>query len=72
MNVTPLRFPDTASIKAALASLDPASADADLIPALAAAFAGFDFSAHVDDDYWRDTRSVIQPDGTRSARYARG
>jgi hypothetical protein len=21
--------------------------------------------AQVDDDYWRDTRSVIQPDGTR-------
>lgn len=66
MNVTPLRLPDTASIKAALAGLDPASADADLIPALAAAFPGFDFGlAHVDDDYWRDTRSVIQPDGTR-------
>ena len=33
--------------------------------ALAAAFPGFDFSrAPVDDDYWRDTRSVIRPDGT--------
>ncbi|MCB1519691.1 MAG: hypothetical protein KDJ37_03840 [Hyphomicrobiaceae bacterium] len=63
---TPVRLPDSASLQAALAGLDPASADADLVPALAAAFAGFDFGlAHVDDDYWRDTRSVIRPDGTR-------
>jgi len=45
--------------------LDPAWADTDLVPALAAAFPGFDFSrAPVDEDYWRDTRSVIRPDGT--------
>lgn len=51
MNVTPLRLPDVASIKAALAGLDSASADADLIPAFAAAFPGFEFGlAHVDDD----------------------
>lgn len=62
----PVRLPDAASLQAALARLDPASADAELVPTLAAAFAGFDFSlAHVDDDYWRDTRSVIRPDGTR-------
>ena len=49
-----------------LARLDPALADTDLVPALAAAFPGFDFSrAPVDEDYWRDTRSVIRPDGTR-------
>lgn len=67
MNVTPLRFPDTASIKAALARFDSASAYADLIPALVAL--GFDFDlAHFDDDYWRDT--VIRPDGTRISRVA--
>ena len=66
MTPLPVRLPDSASIQSALAGLDPASADADLIPALAAAFPGFDFSlAHVDDDYWRDTRSVIRPDGMR-------
>lgn len=66
MSVTPLRLPDAASIKAVLAGLDPASADADLVPALAATFPGFDFSlAHIDDAYWRAARSVIRPDGTR-------
>ncbi|GHE78121.1 hypothetical protein GCM10019059_41250 [Camelimonas fluminis] len=66
MTLPPVRLPDSASIQAALAGLDPAPIDADLVPALAAAFPGFDFSlARVDDDYWRDTRSVIQPDGTR-------
>jgi len=61
-----VRLPDSASLDAVLAGLDPAFADTDLIPAIAAAFPGFDFSrAHVDDDYWRDTRSVIRPDGTR-------
>lgn len=62
----PVRLPDAASLQAVLAGLDPASADADLVPALAAAFPGFDFRlAQVDDAYWRDTRSVIRPDGTR-------
>lgn len=62
----PARLPDAASLETVLAGLDPASADADLVPALAAAFPGFDFSlAQVDDDYWRDTRTVIRPDGTR-------
>lgn len=66
MTPSPVRLPDAASIEAVLTGLDPVSADADLVPALAAAFPGFDFSvAHVDDDYWRDTRSVIRPDGTR-------
>ncbi|MGY3613974.1 hypothetical protein ACVJGD_000170 [Bradyrhizobium sp. USDA 10063] len=66
MSAIPLRLPDAASIEAVLAGLDPASVDADLIPALVAAFPRFDFSlARVDDGYWRDTRSVIRPDGTR-------
>lgn len=39
---------------------------ADLIPALTAAFPGFAFGvAPVDDNYWRDTRTVIGPDDTR-------
>lgn len=63
---SPLRLPDATSINAALAGLEPATADADLVPALARAFPGFQFSvARIDDDYWRDTRSVIRPDGTR-------
>jgi hypothetical protein len=37
-----------------------------LIPALTAALPGFELSlARMNDDYWRDTRSVIQPDGMR-------
>ena len=34
--------------------------------ALATALPGFEFSlARINDDYWRDTRSVIRPDRTR-------
>jgi hypothetical protein len=63
---SPVRLPDVASIEAVLARLDPASVDADIIPALAAVFPGFDFSLGlVDDHYRRDSRSVIRPDGTR-------
>ncbi|MBD3849583.1 hypothetical protein IED13_28125 [Bosea sp. SSUT16] len=66
MTLPPLRLPDKASLEAILATLPSASADADLVPTLSAAFPGFDFSvARIDDDYWRDTRSVIRPDGTR-------
>ncbi len=66
MTLSHTRLPDAASLQTVLAGLDPASVDADLVPALAVAFPGFDFSvAQVDDDYWRDTRSVIRPDGTR-------
>ena len=62
----PARLPNATSLETVLAGLDPASADADLIPALATAFPGFAFGvARIDDDYWRDTRSIIQPDGTR-------
>ncbi|GLI95918.1 hypothetical protein [Methylocystis echinoides] len=64
MTRSAVRLPDAASVQVALAELDPTSADAALVPALSAAFPGFDFSlAHVDDEYWRDTRSVIRPDG---------
>jgi hypothetical protein len=66
MNASPLRLPDAASIEAVLADLDPASAGDDFVPALARAFPGFEFSmARIDDDYWRDTRSVIRLDGSR-------
>jgi hypothetical protein len=62
----PVRLPDAASLESVLAGLDPASADADVVPALARAFPGLEFGmARIDDDYWRDTRSVIRPDGTR-------
>jgi hypothetical protein len=63
---SPARLPDPASLETLLAGLDPASTDADLIPALIAAFPGFAFGvARIDDDYWCDTRSVFRPDGTR-------
>ena len=66
MNASPLRLPDAASIEAVLADLVPASADDDFVPALARAFPGFEFSmARIDDDYWRDTRSVFRLDGSR-------
>ncbi|WP_019200230.1 hypothetical protein [Afipia birgiae] len=66
MTTPPVRLPDPASLHAAFAGLDAGTADSDLLPALAAAFPGFDFSfAQIDDEYWRDTRTVIRPDGTR-------
>lgn len=65
-DAAPLRLPDPASIEAVLASLDPGSADSDLVPTLTAAFPGFAFSvARIDDDYWRDTRSVMRSGGSR-------
>ena len=39
----PTRVPNAASLETVLAGLDPASADADLVPALARAFPGFEF-----------------------------
>lgn len=65
MIMPPVRLPDQASLQAAFAGLDAATADSDLLPALAAALPGFDFSlAQIDDEYWRDVRTVIRPDGT--------
>lgn len=64
--VTPTRIPDSVSIEAVLTRLDPATADAELVPALTAAFPGFDFCfVRIDDEYWRDIRAVMRPDGTR-------
>ena len=64
---SPTRLPDAASLEAVLAGLDSAAADADLVPALARAFPGFEFSvARIDDDSRHDSRSVIRPD--RNAR----
>ena len=61
----PVRLPDAASLETVLAGLDLALADAALVPALARAFPGFEFSmARIDED-WRNTRSVMRPDGTR-------
>jgi hypothetical protein len=49
----PVRLPDAASLEAVLAGLDPASADADLVPALVRALPDFEFRiARIDDDYW--------------------
>ena len=64
---SPTRLPDAASLEAVLAGLDSAAADADLVPALARALPGFEFSvARIDDDSRHDSRSVIRPD--RNAR----
>lgn len=61
-----IRLPDATSLEAILAALDPASADSELVPALGRAFPGFDFNvARIDDEYWRDARTVIRPDGSR-------
>ncbi|CAG0981633.1 MAG: hypothetical protein F9K19_22015 [Rhizobiaceae bacterium] len=63
----PVRLPDAATVEAVLKTLDPASADAELAPALSRTFPGFEFAAAtVDDFYWRgDTRTVFAADGTR-------
>lgn len=63
----PVRLPDAATVEAVLAAIDPASADAELAPALTKAFPGFEFTpATVDDFYWRgDGRTAFAADGTR-------
>lgn len=71
--IAPIRLPDAASLETILAGLDPVSADTDLLPALTAAFPGFAFGiAQIDDDYWRDTRSILRPDGSRVGELRRG
>lgn len=67
MSETPIRLPDAATVDTVLAGLEPASADADLAPALSAAFPGFAFTtALIDDFYWRGAdRTVIGPEGAR-------
>ena len=50
----PVRLPDAASLEAVLTGLDPACADADLVPALGRALPGFEFRiARIDDHDWR-------------------
>lgn len=66
----PARLPERASVEAVLAALPDGSNEAALADALTQAFPGFAFSAvSVDDQYWRDTRSVLAADGTRIAEY---
>ncbi|MCP1845790.1 hypothetical protein ACVIHI_008745 [Bradyrhizobium sp. USDA 4524] len=66
----PVRLPDPASIETVLARLPAGADEAALAAALTAAFPGFSFStANIDDQYWRDKRSVIAADGTRIAEY---
>jgi hypothetical protein len=67
MTAEPVRLPDAATVEAVLATLDPATADAELASALSTAFPGFAFStAAIDHFYWRgDARTVLSPDGSR-------
>ncbi|APG15897.1 hypothetical protein ACVIW2_006425 [Bradyrhizobium huanghuaihaiense] len=66
----PMRLPDPASIEAVLARLPTGSDEAALAAALTEAFPGFPFSTSgIDEQYWRDTRSVVAADGTRIAEY---
>ncbi|AHY56394.1 hypothetical protein JEY40_03395 [Bradyrhizobium japonicum] len=65
-----MRLPDPASIEAVLARLPTGSDEAALAAALTEAFPGFPFSTSgIDEQYWRDTRSVVAADGTRIAEY---
>ncbi|MDQ0304878.1 hypothetical protein [Ancylobacter polymorphus] len=64
----PTRLPDHGSVEAVLARLPAGADETVLAAALGEPFPGFAFSAaSVDDQYWRDTRSVLAPDGTRIA-----
>ncbi|MBX9846630.1 MAG: hypothetical protein K2Y42_21100 [Hyphomicrobium sp.] len=66
----PAKLPDRASVESALAALPAGSNEGALADALTQAFPGFAFSvANLDDEYWRDTRSVLAADGTRIAEY---
>jgi hypothetical protein len=67
MSEHPIRLPDAATVETVLRNLNPASADADLTPALSAAFPGFAFSTAPDDDfYWRgEGRTAIDAGGGR-------
>ncbi len=67
---SPVRLPDAATIEAILARLPSGADKAELAAALTEAFPGFPFSAAgIDDQYWRDTRSVLAADGTRIADF---
>ncbi|WGR90680.1 hypothetical protein MTX26_35045 (plasmid) [Bradyrhizobium sp. ISRA443] len=64
------RLPDPATIEAVLARLPAGADESALAAALTKAFPGFPFSAaNIDDQYWRDTRSVLAADRKRIAEY---
>lgn len=64
------KLPDHASVEAVLSRLPAGAGETVLAAALTQAFPGFAFSAaNLDDQYWRDTRSVLAADGTRIAEY---
>ncbi|AEI04460.1 hypothetical protein with phosphopantetheine attachment site (plasmid) [Afipia carboxidovorans OM5] len=66
----PTKLPDHNSVEAVLARLSAGADSTVLAEALTRAFPGFGFSATIyDDEYWRDTRSVLAADGTRIAEY---
>ena len=66
----PARLPDRASVEAILARLPAGADETALARALSEAFPGFLFlAASVDDQYSRDTRSVLAADGTHIAEY---
>ncbi|MFG1428814.1 hypothetical protein [Roseixanthobacter glucoisosaccharinicivorans] len=68
----PARLPGAATIEAVLARLPSGADEAALAAALTEAFPGFPFSAaSIDDQYWRDTRSVLAADGKRIADFRR-
>jgi hypothetical protein len=64
------RLPDHVSVEAALVPLPAGTDETALAAVLTEAFRGFSFSAvSVDDQYWRDTRSVLAANGTRIGEY---
>lgn len=64
------RLPDHTSVEAVLARLPAGADETALAAALTEAFPGFVFSTtSLEDQYWRDTRSVLAGDGTRIADY---
>lgn len=66
----PTRLPAHGSIEALLARLPAGADETVLAAALSDAFPGFAFTAsNLDDEYWRDTRSVLAADGVRIAEY---
>ena len=66
----PTKLPDHISVELFLARLPAGLDEAALAAALGEEFPGFAFSAaSVDDQYWRDTRSVLAADGTWVADY---
>ena len=66
----PVRLPDAASVETVLSRLPSGADEATLAVALTDAFPGFSFSAaNINDQYWRDSRSVLAADGTRVAEY---